>query len=177
MARAPAAQIVRSIPLQLHASTCTLTTWIESFRVSLTESHQRVLLPEAYLRRERLSNRPGPADSEGRPQSLAQARACHLVDTLPGEGFPRCSRSAGPQSQIPDEPCPAGSRLCNVSLTLFVAVKEAGRERKDGNTTRLLTQMVKFWRIVIAEALPTEVQEPERAGLPVKEGRGSPDRP
>ena len=37
--------------------------------------------------------------------------------------------------------------------------------------------MVKFWRIVIAEALPIEVQEPERAGLPVKEGQGSPDRP
>ena len=37
--------------------------------------------------------------------------------------------------------------------------------------------MVKFWRIVIAEALPTEVQEPERAVLPVQEGRGSPDRP
>ena len=73
MARAPAAHIVGFIPLQLHASTCTLTTWIESFRVSLTESHQRVLLPEAYLCRERLSNRPGPADSEGRPQSLAQA--------------------------------------------------------------------------------------------------------
>ena len=37
--------------------------------------------------------------------------------------------------------------------------------------------MVKFWRIVIAEALPTEVQEPEKAGLPVKEGRGLPLRP